>query len=71
MKHICNIQEPKVPDVAVSVNGHTRLVLAFAGPYSNTPLQIDSSPSSFAKCLTLGDGNAFVSVSATISSVGQ
>ena len=39
--------------------------------HSNTPPQTDTSPSSAAKCLTLGDGRAFVSVSAIISLVGQ
>ena len=39
--------------------------------HSNTPPQTDMSPSSAAKCLTLGDGSALVSVSATMSLVGQ
>jgi hypothetical protein len=45
--------------------------VAFACRNSNTPPQIDMSPSSAAKCLTFGNGKALVSVSATISSVGQ
>jgi hypothetical protein len=47
--------------------GSSRICL----PDSNTPPQIDMSPSSAAKCLTFGDGRALVSVSATISLVGQ
>ena len=39
--------------------------------YSNTPPQGAASPSWDAKCLTFADGRALVSVSATISSVGQ
>ena len=38
---------------------------------SNTPPQIDTRPNSAAKCLTLGEGKALVSASATISAVGQ
>ena len=39
--------------------------------HSNTPPQSLESPSARAKCLTLALGRALVSVSATISSVGQ
>ena len=37
----------------------------------NTPSQAGESPNLTAKCLTLAEGNAFVRVSATMSSVGQ
>ena len=37
----------------------------------NTPIQTNASPSSVAKCLTLGDGKALVRLSASMSSVGQ
>ena len=40
-------------------------------PKSNTPPQTNTSPSSFAKCLTFGEGKAFVRASATMSFVGQ
>lgn len=46
-----------------------RLVYAFA--YPNTPPQTITSPRAVAKCFTFAEGRAFVSVSATISSVGQ
>ena len=39
--------------------------------YSNTPPQGAASPSCDAKCLTFAEGRALVSVSATMSSVGQ
>jgi len=49
-------------------DAHSYLV---CNTYSYTPLQTDTSPSSAAKCLTLGEGRALVRVSASISSVGQ
>src|SRR6266567_3132811 len=39
--------------------------------HSNTPPHFMHSPSPVVKCFTLADGKAFVSVSATMSSVGQ
>ena len=44
---------------------------AFALGNSNTPPQIDTRPNSAAKCLTFGNGSAFVRASAIISAVGQ
>ena len=49
----------------------TRSGLRAGLPYSNTPPQAARSPSSTAKCLTFGEGNALVNVSAIISAVGQ
>jgi len=39
--------------------------------YPNTPPQADESPSSVAKCLTLANGKASISVSTIMSLVGQ
>ena len=39
--------------------------------YSHTPPQTSRRPKHSAKCLTLGDGSAFVRMSATMLAVGQ
>ena len=59
----------KVPKQCVLIYGSTAGGQAPLG--SNTPLQSVMSPNSFTKCLTLGEGRAFVNMSTTMLSVGQ
>ena len=69
---ICWSSEMETPDDSVRASRiEARLEVCMRLVSSNTPLQTVTRPRAVAKCFTFADGRAFVSVSATILSVGQ
>ena len=73
-KGVVNTQDPSAHEMCLLYyNRKAKRVQDLAHvcyTYPNTPPQTKISPNSFMKCLTLGDGSALVSMSATIMIVG-